>query len=128
GYGRSHGVRAGAGQGSAHLNGGKVDVGQIAHRQQPIREDPEQQDRSHDQGGRNRPSYEELCVHVSALPSLFPGYLLLISTLLPGVRRSWPSVTTRCPGCSPEAITVSSPNVQPIFTGCGCAVMSGLTT
>ena len=36
GHGRGHGLRAGPGQIGGHQDGGKIDIGQIAHRQEPI--------------------------------------------------------------------------------------------
>ena len=55
-----HGVRAGAGQGGADHDRGKIDVGQIADRQQAIAHDAEDQDAGHDQRGHDRPLDEDL--------------------------------------------------------------------
>ena len=59
GHGRGHGFRRGPGQVGGHQDGGKIDVGQIAHRQETVAHDPEEQDGQHDQGGHDRTPDEE---------------------------------------------------------------------
>ena len=51
---RRHGVRIGAGQAGADLDGGEIDVGQFADRQAEIAEDAEDHQRRHDQRGHHR--------------------------------------------------------------------------
>ena len=60
GHRRGHGLGGGPGEVGGYRDGGKIDVGQIAHRQIAIAHGPEQQDRQHDQGGHDRPADEEL--------------------------------------------------------------------
>ena len=113
---RRHGVGARAGQARRDLDGGEVHVGQVAHRQQAIGDDAEDEDARHDQRGHDGPPDEELGAHA------------LTSTRAPGTSRSWPSVTTRSPAERPLVITVSRPSISPGVTGRDSTVRSGLTT
>ncbi len=42
------------------LNGGEIHVGQVAHRQEPVAHDPEEENAQHDEGGHDGPADEQL--------------------------------------------------------------------
>ena len=87
------------GQAGAHRDRGVVHRGQVAHRQLPVGHQAEDQNAGHDQRGHDRPPDEELGIHRT--PSLRAvSAAALIWTLEPWRRRSWPSITTRSPGCT----------------------------
>ena len=55
GHCRGHGFRAGAGKAGGHLQGGEIDVGQIADRQRAVGHRAEQSDGGHQQAGGDGP-------------------------------------------------------------------------
>ena len=59
-YRGSHGFRAGAVQIGGHHDGGEIDIGQIADREQPVAADTENDQGQHDQCGHNRAADEYL--------------------------------------------------------------------
>ena len=101
---RRHRFRARAGQARVHLDGGEVDGRQVADRQLLIGHRAEDDDAQHDQRRRDRPLDEE-SREVHGVTFWVSSPLTLM--WLPGTRRSWPSVTTVSPACSPFLITVS---------------------
>src|SRR5262249_44646555 len=102
---------------------GEIDVGEIAYRQDPVRHDAEHQDAAHDERRGDRPANEQFGdVHEGA--SLPPTSL----TFVPGTRRSWPSVTTFSPGCSPFWMMVSCSVPRLTVTSRDSTVISDLTT
>ena len=115
---RGHRLRTGAGQRGLDLDGREVDVGQVAHRQQPEAHDAEEEDRRHQQRGEDRTADEEVGAHAG----------FLTSTFAPGTSRSCPSVTTRSPGLSPLPITISLASRRATSTGRDSTVESALTT
>ena len=56
---RGHGVRSRARQAGGNQDGGKIHVGQVAHRKQAIAHDAEHQNAQHDQGGHDRAANED---------------------------------------------------------------------
>src|SRR5439155_24289920 len=56
------------------------------------------------------------------------GLADLTSTRVPGTNRSWPSVTTRSPACTPCRTTVVGPRAKATTTGRDSTVESGFTT
>ena len=61
GYGGGHGLRARAGQRGAHLDGGIIDIGQIADRQFPIGNDAKNQNGQHRERRHDGPADKEFC-------------------------------------------------------------------
>src|SRR5947207_2838432 len=123
-----HRLRARARQPGGHLNGGVVHVGQVAHRQQPVRHHPEHQDAEHHERRRDgAPDEQSGKTHRIDPPALSDPRPPRISTRAFGVRRSWPSVTTRAPGVTPWAITARLSTVRATVTVCWLAEPSLLT-
>ena len=97
-HGRSHRLRARARQACIHLDGRKVDGGQVADRQHLIGHGAEDENPQHQERGRDRsPDEDSREVH---------GVTFWVSSPLtlmwaPGTRRRCPSVTTVSPACSP---------------------------
>src|SRR5881396_1870238 len=75
---------------------------QVAHGQQAVGHDPEQQDAHHDERRHHGPLDEELGeAHLSASSSRAGSAAPFTSTGAPGTSRSCPSVTTSSPGRTP---------------------------
>src|SRR5206468_9520082 len=74
----------------------EIDIGQIADGQEVIGHAAEQRDGGHQQRSRDRPANEDLGdIHDPTF------------TLLPGMSRTWPSVTTFSPGSTPFSTATS---------------------
>ena len=115
GHRRSHGVGTCARKRSAHQNGGKVHVRQVADGQQLISEDPEDQNRGHDQRGHNGPLDEDLGDAHSPPPAAplaadesvwVAGKRLCTTTFALGATPNWPFTITCSPAFNPPAIRV----------------------
>ncbi len=107
-HGRRHRLGIRTGQAGLYLDGGKVDNRQVADRQQPVRHRAEHQNTQHDERRRDRTLDEERGeVHGSTFWLAAPGPDLML-TLVPGTRRSWPSVTTVSSGFRPLSTIVVS--------------------
>src|SRR5439155_24067997 len=129
GDGGRHGVGARAGETGVHMDGGEVDVRQIAHRQQPVGHQPEHEDPHHDERRRDGPLDEQLGdVHLSPPSSRAASATPFTSTAAPVTSRTWPSVTTSSPARTPCAITAYAPAVRSTVTGWERAVPSWFTT
>src|SRR5207244_5227565 len=128
-HGGRHGLGARARKARVHLDGGEVDVGQIAHREQPVGHQPEHEDAHHDEGRHDGALDEQLGdAHLSPPSSRAASATPFTSTAAPVTSRSWPSVTTSSPPRTPCAITVYTPAVRSTVTGCERAVPSWFTT
>src|SRR5581483_575365 len=115
---------------SAHEERREVDIREVAHREAPVRDHAGDQDRDHDERGRDRAADERTReVHPGApvAAGLTPASCLT-TTGRPGARRIWPSVTTRSPGATPDAMTTSSPVAIPTSTGRDSTWSSAPTT
>ena len=123
--GRRHDLRAGAGIEGEHLDGRIIHLRQRGDRQLLVRHGAGQQDRGHEQRGRNRPQ-DELAGQVHFCGPFAP--VVCSSTFAPSRRRSAPSTTIRSPGATPSRIDWSSPWAGPMDTGRISAVLSGFTT
>src|SRR5205823_4184838 len=128
------GLGAAARQARVHRDDRVVDVGQVAHRQQAVADDAEQQDPDHHQRGRDRTADEDLGeVHCRVPPPLAPPPAApppasRTSTFAPGPIRNCPSVTTVSPGLRPLAITASTSSERSTWTGRELVVESRLST
>src|SRR2546422_6020499 len=101
-HGGRHRLWAGPGEARVHRDRGEVHVRQVAHGQQAVGHDPEQQDAHHDERRHHGPLDEELGeVHLSASNSRAGSATPFTSTGAPATSRSWPSVTTSSPGRTP---------------------------
>src|SRR5439155_13045414 len=114
---------------------GEVDVREVAHGQQPVRHQPEHENAEHHERGRDGATNKQpRDVHFGcpeSEPPPPPAVSVVgpprMSTLAFGVRRSWPSVTTRAPAGTP-ARTVRLSSVRSTVTGWVVAVPSLFTT
>src|SRR5439155_7593583 len=106
----------------------EVDVRYIAHRQQPVGHDAEEQDADHDEGRHDGTLDEQIGDVHGRFSVAGPPAAGFSSTLAPGTSRICPSVTTFSPGCTPLSITDSCPRVRPTTTGRDSTVESGRTT
>ncbi len=122
-----HRVGVGARAATArHRDRREVDVGQVADRQQPVGHAAEEQDAAHDERGHDGAADEELGdVHVLRAPRRRAPPLT--STLAPGTRRSWPSVTTVSPAREPVVDHgLASRRMRATLTGRSSTVPVGL--
>src|SRR2546426_7424441 len=105
-HGGGHRLRTRAGQPRAHLDGGEVHVREVAHRQRSVGHDPEDEDAHHDECGHDGAFDEQLGdAHLSASTSRAGSATPFTSTGAPETRRTWPSVTTSSPACTPWLMT-----------------------
>src|SRR5581483_5895560 len=131
GHGRGHRLRRGAGQAGIDHDGGKIDVGQVADREEPVGHDAEDAQRRGQQRGHDRPTDAELGQIHGAQESVLAAATAVsgrTSIFAPGARRSCPSVTTVSPSFSPSAMMVRLPAVRATLTSRNVTVWSGPTT
>src|SRR6185295_5862311 len=122
GHGRGHGVRVRPGQIRGHLDGGEVHVGQVAHGELRVGEQPEDEDgRHHERGGDGAP--DEGLGDAHGLPPAGRA-----CTRAPETRPSWPSTTTVSPAVTPRLRIVPASPAGSATTGRCSTVWSGLTT
>src|SRR5690606_8487545 len=128
----AHDLRTGSGIQGHHTNGRIVHLRQCGNGEQPIGEQPGQQQGQHAQGGGDRTEDERTGnVHPrgprpapSPCPGRGPGAASLAgldrpsttSTLAPSLRRSVPSSTTCSPTLSPDRITLCRSSLGPTST------------
>ena len=112
GHRGGHGGRTCPGQGDIHLQGGKIDAGQVADRQAGIAHHPKNHQGQHqqDRGDRtaNQPATER-AHHFEPCP----GFCFARRIAAPGLRANWPLITTCSPGRRPDLTTTCSALVGP---------------
>src|SRR4029077_13471582 len=118
--GGRHRLGTPARQARAHRDGREVHRREVAHRQTLVRHDPEHQNPRHDQGGHHgatdeQPREAHRCRAAGPLGGV--ESLVLVVTLMPGVKRDCPSVTTTSPSATPQAIPATLPAVRSRRTG-----------
>ena len=132
-----HDLGAGAGELGCHLDRREIDLRQRGHRQQRIGRRSDQQNRRHQQRGRDRPRDKSAGkVHLDFLlrasetsdggQPLAAG--LFTSTRAPGCRRYCPAVTTCSPAAKLSSTMATPPLTWPTLRGRVSVVLSGLTT
>ena len=110
---RGHRLGARPGHRRLHRDDGEIDVGEIAHRQLLVGHRAEDHGAQHQERRGDRPRDEERR-DVHRVPPT--SALSLTETVVPAVRRSWPSVTTTSPGFSPSRMTVPPSTVRSTTT------------
>src|SRR5207302_900991 len=128
GHGRGHGVRTGARKLRRYQDGREIDLWQRRHRQHRKCHDPDERQRSHQQGGCDRTANEERRDVHDGLPGAFAATSVLASTRDPACRRYWPLTTTRSSGARPLVTMATSSLTGLASIGRCSAVLSVLMT